>query len=206
MDIVKYIRVSTAEQNIERQNTSKGKYSKTYIDRCTGSIKLSERKNGSKLISDVTAGNVKEIHVWSIDRLGRNIIDILTTVEFLNKHSVNLFVENIGMFSLVKDKPNASFKMIVSVLGNVAEMERLNMLERQKQGIEIAKAKGIYKGRLYGTKVTNEQILNKYEKVVSELKKGESLRRAAALCGCSRGTVLKVKHILKKNCNQNSTE
>lgn len=202
MDTVKYIRVSTIEQNIERQNIDKAKYSKTYIDRCTGSIKLSERKSGRKLISDVTAGKVKEVHVGSIDRLGRNIIDILTTVEFLNENSVNLFVENIGMYSLVKDKPNASFKMIVSVLGNVAEMERLNMLERQKQGIEVAKAKGIYKGRLYGTKMTDVQLLNKYEKVVNELKKGESLRRAAALCGCSRGTVMKIRHILKKDCNQ----
>lgn len=196
MEKVKYIRVSTTEQNIERQNASKEKYSKTYIDRCTGSVKLSDRKSGSKLISDVTAGKIKEVHVGSIDRLGRNIIDILLVIELLNNNNVNLFVENIGMYSLVKDKPNPTFKMIVSVLGNVAEMERLNMLERQKQGIEIAKAKGIYKGRLHGTKMTKEDILRKYEKVVKELNKGESLRRTAALCGCSPATVQKVKNII----------
>ena len=129
MDKVKYIRVSTTEQNIERQNTDKAKYSKTYIDRCTGSIKLSERKNGKQLVSDVISGIIKEVHVGSIDRLGRNIIDILLVIELLNNHNVNLFVENIGMYSLVKDKPNPSFKMIVSVLGNVAEMERFGFLD-----------------------------------------------------------------------------
>ncbi|MFT5252753.1 MAG: DNA invertase Pin-like site-specific DNA recombinase [Flavobacteriales bacterium] len=196
MGKVKYIRVSTSEQNIQRQNVNKANYSKIYIDRCSGSIEINERKYGEQLISDIISGGIKEVHVESIDRLGRNIIDILLVVELLNNNNVNLFVENIGMYSLAQNKPNPSFKMIVSVLGNVAEMERLNMLERQKQGIEIAKAKGIYKGRLYGTIMTKEDILIKYDKVVRELNRGESLRRTAALCGCSLGTVQKVKSLI----------
>jgi len=134
---------------------------------------------------------VSEIHISSIDRLGRNIIDILTVVEYFNQKSIKLFVENIGMFSLIDNKPNPSFKMIVSVLGNVAEMERSNMLERQKQGIELAKAKGTYKGRLYGTRMTNDEVLVKYKAVVRELKNGESLRRASKIGGCSLGTAQK---------------
>ena len=117
-------------------------------------------------------------------------------VELLNSNGVNLFIENIGMYSLVKDKPNASFKMIVSVLFNVAGMERLNMLERQKQVVEFAKAKGVCKGWLYCAKVTDEQILNKYEKVVKELRRGESLSRTAALSAFIRANVQKVKRLL----------
>ncbi len=93
--------------------------------------------------------------------MGRNILDILTVSEFFNKNNVNLYVENIGMFSMVDNKPNPIFKMIISVLGNVAEMERTNMLERQRQGIEIAKAKGKYTGRLYGSKMSDEEFLKK---------------------------------------------
>ncbi len=100
------------------------------------------------------------------------------------------------MFSLVNNKPNPSFKMIISVLGNVAEMERNNMLEKQKQGIELAKLNGTYKGRLYGSKMSNEEVLIKYKAVVRELKNGESLRRAAKIGGCSLGTAQKIQRLL----------
>lgn len=183
-------------QNTDRQETNASQFKKLYIDKCSGSIKLADRPQGKKLISDVEKNLVRDVHLSSIDRLGRDILDILTTVKFLNEHSVNLFVENIGMYSLVNGKPNPSFSMVISVLGNVAEMERNNMLERQQQGILIAKTKGVYKGRLSGTKMTKEDTLAKYDKVVRELKTGESLRRAAALCGCSLGTVQKVKVLM----------
>jgi DNA invertase Pin-like site-specific DNA recombinase len=193
---VKYIRVSTLEQNTGRQEVNAKEFSKIYVDKTSGSIQFTERKEASKLITDIETGFVSEIHISSIDRLGRSIIDILTMVEYFNQKGIRLFVENIGMFSLIDNKPNPSFKMIISVLGNVAEMERLNMLERQRQGIEVAKAKGIYKGRLYGTRMTDNEILNKYKSVVRELKNGESLRRASKIGGCSLGTVQKIQKIL----------
>jgi DNA invertase Pin-like site-specific DNA recombinase len=198
MTKVKYIRVSTSEQNTSRQEVNANQFSKIYIDKASGSIRFTERKEASKLISDIESGSVTEIHIASIDRLGRNIIDILTMVEYFNKRSINLFVENIGMFSLVDNKPNPSFKMIVSVLGNVAEMERMNMLERQRQGIELAKAKGTYKGRLYGTRMTDDEVLTKYKAVVRELKDGQSLRRAAKLGECSLGTAQKIQRLISQ--------
>jgi DNA invertase Pin-like site-specific DNA recombinase len=196
MSKVKYIRVSTEEQNTGRQEVNAKEFTKIYIDKTSGAIQFIERKEAKKLLADIETGIVTEIHIASIDRLGRNIIDILTMVEFFNEKSIKLFVENIGMFSLIDNKPNPSFKMIVSVLGNVAEMERNNMLERQRQGIELAKAKGTYTGRLYGTKMTNEEILIKYKSVVRELKNGESLRRASKIGGCSLGTAQKIQKII----------
>ena len=196
MTKVKYIRVSTEEQNTGRQEVNAREFTKIYIDKTSGSIKFTERKEAKKLISDIEAGSVKEIHIASIDRLGRNIIDILTMVEFFNEQSIRLFVENIGMYSLIDNKPNPSFKMIISVLGNVAEMERLNMLERQRQGIELAKAKGTYKGRLYGTLMTDTETLVKWKSVVRELKNGESLRRASKIGGCSLGTAQKIQRLI----------
>lgn len=196
MSKVKYIRVSTEEQNTSRQEVNANQFSKIYIDKTSGSIQFTERKEAKKLIADIESGIVTEVHISSIDRLGRNIIDILTMVEFFNQKSIKLFVENIGMFSLIDNKPNPSFKMIVSVLGNVAEMERMNMLERQRQGIELAKAKGTYKGRLYGTRMTDDEVLAKYKAVVRELKDGQSLRRAAKLGGCSLGTAQKIQRLI----------
>ena len=199
MSKVKYIRVSTEEQNIERQSKNVKDFSKVYIDRISGAIRFCERKEAKKLLRDIDAGLVTEVHVSSIDRLGRNILDILTVIERLNEKSVSLFVENIGMYSMSDNKLNPAFKMIISVLGNVAEMEREYLRERQKQGIEIAKAKGIYTGRLYGSKMTDDQFLEKYRVAVKEITENrQSLRRAALLGGCSLGTAQKIKKVMEK--------
>ena len=199
MSKVKYIRVSTEEQNTGRQEVNAKEFSKIYIDKVSGSVKFTERKEAKKLLADIETGLVSEVHILSVDRIGRSIIDLLTTVEFFNQKSIKLFVENIGMYSLIDNKPNPSFNMIVSVLGNVAEMERNNMLERQRQGIEIAKANGTYKGRLYGTRMTDDEVLTKYKVVVRELKNGESLRRASKIGGCSLGTAQKIQRLLSVN-------
>lgn len=193
---VKYVRVSSIDQNTGRQEINANSFSKIFVDRVSGSIQFKERKEANKLLLDIEAGKITEVHINSIDRLGRSILDILTVVEYFNQKKVSLFVENIGMFSMIDSKPNPTFKMIASVLGNVGEMERLNMLERQRQGIELAKLKGTYKGRLYGTKTTDNETLTKYKLVVKELRNGESLRRAAKIGGCSLGTAQKIKTIL----------
>lgn len=198
MTKAKYIRCSTAEQNTSRQEINADNFTKVYIDHCSGTLELKERKEGKKLVRDIEAGLINELHVVSICRLGRSIIELLSNVEFFTAHNVNLYVENIGMYSMIDGKANPTFKMIVSVLGNVAELERLGILEKQRIGIELAKAKGLYKGRLNGSKMADTTILEKYKKVVKELKAGQSLRRAAAIGECSLGTAQRIQRILNK--------
>ncbi|QNJ97037.1 recombinase family protein [Constantimarinum furrinae] len=195
---VKYVRISSLEQNTARQVKNESEFDKVFVDKISGAVSFFERPQGKKLVDGVNIGIITEVHVLSIDRIGRNILDILTVCEFLTERNVNLYVENIGMYSMVDGTQNPIFKMIVSVLGNVSEMERNNMLERQRQGIEIAKAKGVYKGRLYGSRMTTEEFLKKYKKVTIELKNGESLRRAAALGGVSLGVAQRVKKALNE--------
>jgi DNA invertase Pin-like site-specific DNA recombinase len=196
MTKVKYVRVSTVEQNTSRQEINSNEFSKVYVEKASGAIKFNDRVEGAKLLNDIEIGDITEIHIGSLDRLGRNILDLLTMIEYFNSKSINLFVENIGMYSMIDGKPNPTFKMIASVLGNVAEMERDNMLERQKAGIELAKLQGKYKGRLYGSRMTDDEFLKKYKKVEVELRNGESLRRASALGGCSLGIAQKVKRLM----------
>jgi DNA invertase Pin-like site-specific DNA recombinase len=136
------------------------------------------------------------VSVSSIDRLGRNLIDILQTVQFFTDNGVNLMVDNLGITSLVDGKPNSTFNLIISVMGNVAQMERETLLERQREGIAIAKAKGTYKGRVRGSVEAKEEFLSKYPNVIKSLKKGNSLRDTAKIAECSLGTVQKVKAIL----------
>ncbi|PRQ81647.1 transposase [Elizabethkingia anophelis] len=194
----RYIRVSTGNQNTERQLEKNHPNEKLYIDIVTGAVPFKEREQGNRLIQDIETDSIKYISVHSIDRLGRNLFDILATLELLNEKKVTLKVDNLGIESLVNNKPNSAFKLIISVMANIAEMERETMLERQKEGIKIAIAKGVYKGRVKGSKESDEQVLAKYKEVVKYLKRGQSLRDIAKLCNVSLGTVQKVKKILEK--------
>lgn len=195
----RYIRVSNGNQNTARQLHKSHPNEKLYIDIISGATPFSQRPEGKKMLEDIEAGLIDYISVHAIDRLGRNLFDILATLEFLNEKKITLEVDNLGLKSLVNNKPNSAFKLIISVMANIAEMERNSLLERQREGIAIAKAKGIYKGREKGSKETNEQVLDKYKDVVKYLKKGQSLRDTAKLCNVSLGTVQKVKKLIIKS-------
>ncbi|MCT2408592.1 recombinase family protein [Chryseobacterium antibioticum] len=194
----RYIRVSTGNQNTERQLQKSHPNEKLYIDIISGAIPFNKRPEGKKMLEDIETGLINYVNVHSIDRLGRNLFDILATLELLNEKKITLEVDNLGLKSLVNDKPNSAFKLIISVMANIAEMERETLLERQREGINIAIAKGVYKGRIKGTVESNEQVLDKYKEVVKYLKKGHSMRDTAKLCNVSLGTVQKVKQILNK--------
>lgn len=195
MQSAKYIRVSTTEQNTSRQENTTYK---TYIDKCSGSIPFKERPSAIKLLNDISNKKIDTLIVHSIDRLGRNAFDIQTTLNTLNNLNINVNVENIGLYSKIENKPNSIFKMITDVLSNVAEMERSSLLERQREGILIAKAKGTYKGRQLDTSETTQQFLSKYNQSHLELIKDEnySIRKLASITNLSNNTVVKIRKTL----------
>ena len=195
MQSAKYIRVSTTDQNTLRQENTTHK---TYIDKCSGSIPFSKRPNAIKLLNDISNNKVDNLVVHSIDRLGRNAFDIQTTLNTLSNLNINVYVENIGLHSMIDNKPNSIFKMITDVLSNVAEMERTSLLERQKEGIIIAKAKGTYKGRQLDTTETTQQFLSKYNQSHLELIKDKnySIRKLASITNLSNNTVVKIRKLL----------
>lgn len=192
----RYNRISTANQNIERQLVKQNPDEIIFNDVISGSVPFSERTQGVKLIDAIKNNNINYVSVSSIDRLGRNLIDILHTVQFFTDNQVNLMVDNLGITSLIDDKPNNTFNLIISVMGNVAQMERETLLERQREGIALAKAKGIYKGRVKGSAESPSEFLAKHKDVVKYLKQKQSLRNTAKLANVSLGTVQKVKRIL----------
>jgi DNA invertase Pin-like site-specific DNA recombinase len=196
MKTAKYIRTSTTEQSTLRQENTTHK---TYIDKCSGSIPFNERPSAIKLLNDIKAKKVETLLVHSIDRLGRNAYDIQTTLNTLNNLNINVYVENIGLYSMIDNKPNSIFKMITDVLSNVAEMERSSLLERQREGILIAKAKGTYKGRQMNTNETTEQFLSKYNQSHLELIKDEnySIRKLASITNLSNNTIVKIRKVLQ---------
>ncbi len=192
----RYIRVSTMKQNEERQLVRQHSEEKVFLDKISGAIPFAERPQAKELLSEIAAGDINYISVSSIDRMGRSTLDVLQTIDSLTKAGVTLKVDNLGLESLVNGKENPTFKLIVSVLANISEMEKTTLRERQLEGIAEAKKRGVYKGREKGTTETPEQVLNNYKEVVRFLRMKKSLRDTASRCKVSLGTVQKVKKLV----------
>jgi DNA invertase Pin-like site-specific DNA recombinase len=123
------------------------------------------------------------IVVTKLDRLARSVRHLGDIVEDLEHRKVGLRVLDLGL-----DTGNATGKLMLNVLGSVAQFEREMMLERQKEGIVKAKKDGKYRGR----KPTEPDIVSKVERLLSE---GIQKRKIAIMTGLSERTVYRlVKH------------
>ena len=135
-----YVRVSTEDQNEARQVEALKRHGidKWFMEKV--SAKNTEREQLKLLLDFCREGDTIFVHDFS--RLARNTGDLLKLIEFLEKKSVHLVSnkENI-------DSGTPTGKLMLTMIGAINEFERTNLLERQKEGIEIAKKKGVYKGR-----------------------------------------------------------
>jgi len=191
---VKYIRVSTIEQNTDRQHDDS---LKTYIDECSGSIAFKDRKEASKLLAN---DEVNEVLVHSIDRLGRNTIDIMQTIQDFTNRGINVISEKEGLQTIINGKENPVAKMMIGILGTLAEFELNRAKERQAEGIAKAKAKGSYLGRSKGTAEDINTFTNKKstQAILRYLRQGYSINNTAKLSSTSTGSVKKVKKMIKE--------
>lgn len=137
---VAYVRVSTIDQNEERQIEGLKKYGieKWFIEKISG--KDTNRPKLQSMLDFVREGDTIYIHDFS--RLARNTKDLLEIVELLQRKNVILISNKEGI-----DSGTPSGKLMLTMIGAIAEFERQNLLEKQREGIEIAKKNGVYKGR-----------------------------------------------------------
>ena len=137
---VGYVRVSTAEQNTARQEELMKRLGvdKVYIDRISG--KNTDRPELQKMMNFVRTGDM--VIVESISRFARNTKDLLELVGELNQKNVQFICQKEKI-----DTTTPSGKFALTVFAAMAELEREYTLDRQREGIEIAKGQGKYKGR-----------------------------------------------------------
>jgi DNA invertase Pin-like site-specific DNA recombinase len=146
---VGYIRVSTTDQNTDRQLEGL-QLDRIFTDKASG--KDVKRPQLEDLLRFVREGDVVFVH--SMDRLARNLKDLLQIVESLTNRGVRIeFIKEVLVFT-GDDSPMST--LLLSMLGAVAEFERALIKERQKEGIALAKAKGVYTGRR--PSLSHEQI------------------------------------------------
>lgn len=153
---VAYVRVSTVEQNEERQLQALEGFEieKWFVEKKSG--KNTNREQLTLMLEFVRAGDV--IYVMDFSRLSRSVSDLLNIVQTLERKNVRLvsLKENI-------DTHTPTGKLMLTVIGAIAEFERENLLERQKEGIDIAKKQGRYKGKKRKTLENFDQVYNEWK-------------------------------------------
>ncbi len=163
---IAYVRVSTAEQNEARQTEALQKHDidKWFIEKVSG--KDTNRPQLQKMLEYVREGDTVYIH--DLSRLARSTKDLLEITEQLQKKGVELVSNKESI-----DTSTATGKLMLTMIGAIAEFERANLLERQREGIAIAKAKGMYKGRK-AIKIDKQTFMGEYERYQRrEINKGE---------------------------------
>ncbi|HBP5915382.1 recombinase family protein [Pseudomonas aeruginosa] len=135
-----YIRVSTLDQNPDRQLEGI-QVSKVFIDKASG--KDTQRPQLEALLSYVREGDTLVVH--SMDRLARNLDDLRRMVQQLTGRGVRIEFVKESLAFTGEDSPMAN--LLLSVMGAFAEFERALIRERQREGISLAKQRGVYRGR-----------------------------------------------------------
>ena len=137
---VAYVRVSTAEQNEDRQVKAleKNKIDKWFIDKISG--KNTNRPKLKEMLDFVREGDV--IYVHDLSRMARSTMDLLKISKLLQEKGVHLVSNKESV-----DTTTPAGRLMFTMVGAIAEFERDVILERQREGIALAKEKGKYKGR-----------------------------------------------------------
>lgn len=194
---IKYNRTSTIQQEGERFKLDKDNYDLTLFDKgVSGKIPFSEREKGRELTQLVQNGEVDEVVVEELSRLGRNTIDTLTTLKFFEENGVNVVVKSMGnLQSMVNGKKNPIWNLITSVMSSLYELERENILERTEMGRKMYVMNGGKLGRKIGTTESRNDFLKKErtQKIISLLDKGKSVRDISSRLGVSPKTIVKVR-------------
>ncbi len=193
-----YSRISSIEQNPERQLVDSKLYDYVLTDYCSGSIPLYDRPQGSQIRKLVEQGKVREIHIHSIDRLGRDLISTLSVWNELTQKGVIIHCKNPNIRNIDENGKIDKFsELMMSILSTMSSFERTLIKERQMEGIKIRKEKGLYGGRVIGSIESPEQLLKKgrSKKILEYINKGYSYDNISKIIPCSKTTIVKVKKV-----------
>ena len=185
-----YVRVSTKEQHEDRQLVAYDSADEIYIDKMSG--KNMERPELRKLLNNLNAGDI--VVVKSLDRLSRSTKDMLELVEVIKTKGATLQVLDFNGMTLDTSNPMGEF--FLTVVGAIAQLERATIKQRQMEGIEIAKTKGIYKGRVKGSITLKSEDKKRFIKLVNQ---GISKAELARIFNTTRPAVYRWIDTLKAN-------
>jgi DNA invertase Pin-like site-specific DNA recombinase len=197
---IKYNRTSTVNQNGERFKLDSDKYDLVLFDKgISGKVPFNEREKAKGLIELVEQSKVRELVVEELSRLGRNTIDVISTLHWLDEKGVTVIVRGMGnLQSRIDGKKNPIWNLITSVMSSLYELEREQILERTEMGRKMYVLNGGKLGRPKGTHENTKSFLDKpkSQQIKSLLDKGKSVRDICGRINVSPNTVTKVKNLI----------
>lgn len=205
MKTVIFARVSTNVQEYDRQINELTVLAKlngwsveaVFAEKISGAKSNKERTELLNMVSYVEGNHINKVLVTELSRLGRDTLQVLEVIQMLNEKGISLYIQNYNIETLTKDgKVNAMSQFLITILAEVARMERKTIRERVESGYKNYRANGGKVGRKIGYKKTEETIREQYTEEIKLLKKGYSLRNISKITGTSINTIRKCKSLI----------
>lgn len=201
-----YARVSSSgsqeqRQSTERQIESLLEYAasngltveRIFEEHISGAKRNSERAGLQECLAYAKDNQIEVILFSELSRAGRQIWEVLETVKDCVDNRIDMYFQKEGLKLFDGDKVNGVMAIYISCLGFCAEKERENIAFQLNQGRQLAIKKGVKMGRPNGSIKTIDQLAREYAAVIKLLKRGQSVRNTAKICGCSTSTVQRIK-------------
>jgi DNA invertase Pin-like site-specific DNA recombinase len=205
MKTVIFARVSTNVQEYDRQIYELTTLAKSngwsveavFAEKISGAKSNKERTELLNMVSYVEGNHINKVLVTELSRLGRDTLQVLEVIQMLNEKGISLYIQNYNIETLTKDgKVNAMSQFLITILAEVARMERKTIRERVESGYKNYRANGGKVGRKIGYKKAEETIREQYTEEIKLLKKGYSLRNISKITGTSINTIRKCKSLI----------
>lgn len=199
-----YARVSSTgdRQDTARQIKDLEKYArsqnveivKIYEEHVSGAKRIEERQVLTECLEYCTRNSVDFLLLSELSRLGRSTLQVLRSLEILHEAKVSVYIQNLGLYTLQPGgKVNPIASIMVTVLAEMANIERSNIQYRLNSGRANYIANGGKLGRKKGSTKSEEKLKDEYKETILLLKKGYSIRNVAKLQGIGISTVQRIK-------------
>ena len=197
-----FARVSTSSQEYERQvnelmalaNGNTWSVEAIFAEKVSGAKSNSERAELIRMVNYIESNHIDKVLVTELSRLGRDTLQVLEVIEMLNGKGISLYIQNYNIETLTKEgKVNAMSQFLITILAEVARMERKTIRERVESGYKNFRANGGKVGRKVGSTKSKERKQEEYAKVIRSLRAGKSIRDTAMICSVSISTVQRIK-------------
>jgi DNA invertase Pin-like site-specific DNA recombinase len=197
-------RVSTQQQEFERQINELTEFAnrmnlqivKVFANKISGAKKNEDRPEIQEMIEYVKSNQIDKVLVLEISRLGRNTLEALKVIELLNEEKICLYVKNYNIETIDEEgKVNPMAQFLVTILLEVARMERTTIKQRMESGYANYRNTGGKVGRKEGFRKSTDQMKSEYLEELKLLRKGISLRNVSKITGTSVNTLRKVAEI-----------
>ena len=204
--VVLFCRVSSTNdrQNYERQindltqlaSSLNYQIEAVFAEKVSGAKKNSERKELMNMIEYVKNNHIDKVLCTELSRIGRDPLQILQSLEILNQNKISLYIQNFNIETLTDSgEINPMSQFLITILAEVARMERRAIETRLQSGFKNFRAAGGVVGRKIGFRKSNEVMKEQYCEEIKMLRRGYSFRHISKISDINKNTLTKLKKL-----------